>query len=369
MITERLLGERYRFKEECIPYKLTSLQEQAKKSFLDEVHKKGRYIPVNECPYCGGNSLIKISEIDAKGLPSDIAICNICDGCFKSTVLDSEANRYHYENISYALRGKELSDDAIENLFWKRVEWFAYPRYHFIRHFLELMPDKDVIGEFGCNDGANLFPWFKNSFSVIGVELDSRMVEFGRKKGLNLIYGDLSDYPIHDKNPKLIILSHFLEHVTHLEKVLNRLSQLLHPNGYLFIEVPGISGQGLCNPLSQFDVEHNYYFDLNSLSRVLKRHFFKIIYADEYIRLICTPEQNKFTSVHKSTSLSLGKIKSLLLKAAINIINFKNKKLSELLKEGEKNSFRIKILNKLQISYFKFYYSSIIRNEQRNESK
>lgn len=368
MITEQLLGTRYRYKEGHIPYGLTQSQKDARILFLDEIHKKNRYIFITKCPYCGNNNFTKISEIDARGLPSDIVICDSCSGCFKLTILDSEANRYHYENISYVLRGKELSDNAIEKLFWNRVRLFAYPRYYFISNFIDLKPNNDLITEFGCNDGANLFPWHKERFIVLGIELDSKMVEFGQGKELNLIYGDLLNYNFVNKKPKLIILSHFLEHVIDVNVVLNRLFEVLQPEGYLFIEVPNIKGQGLGNPLNYFDVEHNYYFDLRSLTGLLKKHSFKILYSDEYTRLLCTPAQNESASGSKTVPRSLDKVKAYLVKMVIDKLDSKDEKLYDLLKKAEASNLKIKILNKLQSLYFKYHYSSIIKAEQKNGS-
>lgn len=367
MITEKLLSERYRFKEDYVPYQLLQSQKDARKLFLDNIHKKNEYVIMTECPYCNNNSFIKISEIERRWLPSEIVICKSCDGCFKLNVMSLRANEYHYEKISYILRGKEISDDAIEMLFWKRVKSYAYPRFNFILSFIELKPERDLVAEFGCNDGANLYPWHERGFNALGIELDNEMVEFGKRKGLNLIYGDLLDYNFSEKNPGLIILSHVLEHVRDCNGVLEKLHEVLKPDGCLFIEVPGIKSHGLRNPLLYFDVEHNYYFDLNSLSKLLKRHAFKLIYADEYVRVLCTPNQEKsIIKASKKVPVSLKRIIASVLKKFVDVLSFKREDLYDLLKKGEGNSFRIRILNKIQAMYFHYYYSYIcVSNEKK----
>lgn len=350
-----------------MPYPLTESQMKARQAFLDEIHKKNRYIPVTECPYCSGKNFTRISETNRRGLPSDIVICDSCDGCFKSSILTTEADTYLYESLSYVLRGKDTGGAAIEKTFWQRVETFAHDRYYFISHFINLEPEKDLIVEFGCNDGANLFPWFKNGFSVLGIELDRRMVEFGQGKGLNLVYGDSMNYDFLKKPPKLTILSHALEHARDANAFLERLSKILHPEGFLFIEVPGIRAQGLVNTLKYFDIEHNYNFDLNSLKRILKKHQLKIIYADEYMRVLCTPSRARGIRVDKPITFSMAKIKARLLKYFMGCMNFKNKKMIELLKGGGNNDPRIRIYNKLQTLYFRYYYMSIGRPGEKNE--
>jgi len=366
MITEQLLSGRYKFNKDFIPPRLLETQQESRILFLNEIHRKNKYIRIAECPSCGKGDFTKISEVERRCLPSDIVICDFCEMCFKSSILNFEANEYHYSKISYALRGKDLSSDAIEKLFAERIELYAYPRYSFISHFVEFDCDSDLIVEFGCNDGANLFPWHEKGFNVLGVELDPKMVEFGNRKNLNLNCGDFFNYNFAEKKPNLIILSHVLEHVSDINRVLDKLYELLQPDGYLFIEVPGIRSHALGDPMIYFDVEHNYYFDLNNLSKLLKKHAFNIVFADEFVRILCTPTQNNINLSYRYVPLSIDKIKANILKLFVDIITPQNRSLYDLLKEGECNSFRIRVLNKLQMMYFQHYYSSIGKSRERN---
>lgn len=364
MIIEQLLSERYRFKEDFIPGWLTQTQLEARRLFLDEIHKKSRYKNVRECPYCGSDSFIKISEVNRRGLPSDIVICSSCDGCFKSTILDSEANRYYYENISPLFRDRDPSCSTIDSNFERRVESFAYPRYHFVSHFIKFDPDKDLIVELGCDDGANLIPWKKMGYRIFGIDMNSRMVEFGRKKGLNLVCGDFLDYDFSGMVPRLIILSHVLGHVMDVNATLKKIHDILAHNGYVFIETPGIRSWNLVDVFKFFDVECNYYFDINSISKVLKKNLFKINYADEYMRILCTPNQGQPNFKNTFVPLSLDMVKTHLLGVIINSMNFYNKKLYDLLSEGEKCSIKVRIFNKLQRLYFRSFYNSLTKTDE-----
>lgn len=365
---KKLLSERYRFKKEYIPYRLTQSQMEARNIFLEEIHKKNRYVTITRCPYCGSPNFIKISEIDTKGLPSDIVICDSCDGCFKLNILDKGAARYHYGNLSYVLRGKDTRNAAIEELFQKRVKAFAYSRYFFIRHFVRLNPHEDLIVELGSGDGANLYPWFKNGFEVLGVELDSKMVSFGKKKGLNLIQGDFSDLCLH-KKAKLIILSHILEHVENVNHTLKKVREILVPGGYVFIESPGIRLYGLGDPLRYFDVEHNYNFDQRSLSGLLEKHEFAIIYADEYIRILCSPFNNQHFRSDKFIAVFPSFILAILLRAILKIIGLYKPIILDLLNSRVKHRLKMRVYARLLGLYFDCYYSSIKNIEEKNEKE
>lgn len=359
MITEHLLSNRYRFSEDNIPAELSDSQRNARELFLMEIHNKRRYIYVETCPFCGHRSFKKISEIEKRGLPSNVVICELCDGCFKSEIMDPEANRLHYESISYLLRGKRLDNDFMEGLFEKRVKEFAWPRYHFLAHFLNLRPGRDLIAEFGCNDGANLMPWKDEGFDVIGIDMDPNVVGLGRKKGLELVHGDLMQHDFARRRPSLIILSHVLEHVSDVNATLDRLTSVIDPDGYLFIESPGIRVHGLRDPLSYFDIEHNYNFDLGSLCRLFASRSLRVLYGDEHVRVICTPSAFAKLAIRKGGSASFSGAIAATCRKCVSFVSPKNWKLLELLIAGENNDLRMVLLSKLQTLYSRCYYRSV----------
>lgn len=352
-IKTKLLSERYRFSTDYLPYKLNENQKRARDIFLSEVHYKGKYIYVNECPYCNNKMFTKISEIDRRGLPSDILICDNCDGCFKYQIFSPEANKFYYENISYIIRGKKRDLESIEKLFWYRINTYAFKRFHFINRMLRIDPRQFMIVEFGCNDGANLYPWHINGYEILGVDLDKELVEFGKRKGLNLKYGDFLNIRYTPKKTVLIILTHILEHVTNIHKMLEILFLITSPSGYVYIETPSIRYLNYDDALSYFDVEHNYNFELKTLSSLLSRYNFLIHYSDELIRILCSPKSN-----HKGCIISsrLYLFHQKLLDVLTNYIMFRNTRIIDLLKEIEYRSFRTKTLNILYTLSNKLFF-------------
>lgn len=366
-MNECLLSMRYSYGRSYLPYRLFKSQLEARQEFLSKVHKSENYVTLRECPYCAAKSFSRISEVDARGLPAEIVLCDACGGCFKSAILNREANMYHYKNISYKLRGKDLSEENIEKLFYKRLNKFAYERYYFMSFFLDLNKEDDLIVEYGCNDGANLFPWFKNGFNVLGIDMDTSIIGFGRKKGLNLVEGDLMNCGVLPKRPKLIILSHILEHVNDINAALNNLKGILDPDGYLFIESPGIRTHGLVEPLAYFDTEHNYNFDRAAMERVLARSCFKIIYCDEFIRFLCSPSL-KEKSRNNREVISAEKMASRVLKFLIKMFKFNDMSLLDLLHRGARNDVCIRVFNKIFSLYFMNCYIAITKSAKRHGS-
>jgi SAM-dependent methyltransferase len=364
IIRDGVISERYRFRtESALPGEAAGLN--AYKDYMREVHAKNRYVDIDNCPYCGYTGFTRISEVDARGLPADIVICDSCRGCFKRKILDARAVNYYYADISYELRGKDLSADGIERLFWERVKRFAVPRKNFICHFAGFRAGRDLIMELGCNDGANLYPWHRDGFDVLGVELDEKMVRFGRDKGLNILHGDLSGYSSSGKRPKLVILSHVLEHVSDVGRILDGIFNMIYPDGYLFVEVPGIRSQALRDPLAYFDAEHNYNFDLSSITRLMKQHPFRILYGDEYIRLLATPSRNTDPEPQRAGNQLFRNMALQFLNGAIGLFHVKDADLAQLLKKGDSGALNVRMLSKLRTLYFMTYYSSYKSNGSR----
>ena len=363
MIKEKLLGERYRFKEASLPENLGETERDARIAFMEEIHSRGRYSDTKSCPFCGGSGFTKISEVNKRGLPSEIVICDTCDACFKSKLLDSAANKYYYENISYNLRGKRSSLSDLEECFNDRVNNFAYQRYRFIRHFVRMEPSDGIVIELGCNDGANLMPWKKDGFEVQGIDLDPKMVEFGKGKGLNIVRGDLmSGELLSGKRPKLIMLSHVLGHVSDAHHLFDMISDALRPDGYIFIETPNIRTHGPVDPMKYFDMEFNYCFDTGSLNRLLDKHGFKNLYEDEYTRVICTPvSNNRGASYAGDIGLSPDKVAAGLYRFMIEAMRPIKTKLYYMLKAGESGRLRARLLASLYNRYFRHHYRSIER--------
>jgi SAM-dependent methyltransferase len=355
-VRDCLLGDAYRFLKSPCPTGLSEMQAGARDQYLKEMHGSGSYTTVRECPYCGYGDFTKISEVDARGLPADIVICDGCGGCFKSNVLSVAASGDYYAKISRRMRGKPGSNDR---LFNERVQQQGYPRYHFINSLIRLDPARDTVAELGCSDGANLYPWKQNCFRVHGMDFDAEMVRFGRGKGLDLIEGDISGYRPSGDKPKLIIMSHVLEHAADLNSLLKVVSEAMGPEGYLFIEVPGVRGQGIGRPLNYMDIEHNYYFDAATLAMALKRSSLEAVYIDEYIRAVCVRKGRPLDARRLSGGGIIADVTGIIL----GLVAGRRRSLLDLMKEGEKNSFRLRLIRKSGMPelHYRSLYASIIK--------
>lgn len=242
------------------------------------------------CPLCKGkeDNFYLMAQRDINAFPINVVYCMQCGFMFQSRILEQKAYDFYYQKWSMKIRGKQIDDEKLmSDLFDKRINSYAKKRYEVITNTINLEKNGTVV-EIGCNDGANLYPFFKASHEVIGFDLDKTGLEVGVKKGLPLFQENFFDYiEKHHLDIKLVLLNHFLEHVIDPVEFLNKLFAVLPSNAYCFIEVPGFKDQTWLSRssglLSYFDFEHISYFDKNSLSCMAELCGFRPIFVDEFV--------------------------------------------------------------------------------------
>jgi len=296
MNSENLLSERLNC-DSYIPFWLTRRQRMARQEFTHSFSPHDHQL-YTRCPLCSGNNFKLIARKDRRGLPVDNYLCKTCGVVFKNPVLNKKSTKIHYEKFSARLRSKELNPNEIEKLFYKRVATFAHNRFNFIHKNISDLKESDLIAEIGCYDGANLLPWKEAGYETIGVDLDDSSFHTGNSENLNLIKSDLGY--LADSKPKLIILSHVLEHMIDPKKDMIQIRDILGDHGYLYIEVPGVRVWSASDILRYLDVEHNFSFDLTSLTNLLSHCSFTRIVGDEYIRSVFKPTNVQMRECEKN---------------------------------------------------------------------
>ena len=247
------------------------------------------------CPICRCEEVYLISEVDRVGFPCDTVLCKQCEFVFNNSFIDNASEFYTHKWGEDRWGDPEknfLNRTSSDSFSWKRA---AFLLKKLEKHFLQI----NSVLEVGCGDGCNLLPYHLMGKLVTGCDFDTRFLEPGRKRGLNLVQGDINN--ISDENGfDLIMLIHTFEHVLNLDETINLVSKHLRSNGFVFVEVPGIIGwnqtradsaqsMGLNssnNFLNYLQFQHNYHFKLKHLKKVWERNGFEMIYGDEWVRAI-----------------------------------------------------------------------------------
>ena len=130
--------------------------------------------------------------------------------------------------------------------------------------------------------GFGIFPFeMKNrGFKVDCIESDKNMIEFLKKKNLNLISNDIYKIKKIKKKYDLITFNKVIEHfeLNDIKKILKNYKLLLKKNGKIYIEVPDSAASIEGFNRQEFFLEHFNIFSLKSLNLFLKKLNFKILY-------------------------------------------------------------------------------------------
>lgn len=103
----------------------------------------------------------------------------------------------------------------------------------------QLIEDKISILDIGSRDGWTVE--FLNSLgysNVVGLELLQEYVDYCRKKGRNVVKGDLHDLEFNDDRFDFIYCRHVIEHCLDPIVVLNELMRITKRNGALYCSFP-----------------------------------------------------------------------------------------------------------------------------------
>jgi len=164
------------------------------------------------------------------------ASCNVCGLRFYDSILPQDEITSIY-------------DDGYFNSDWC---WYRQPyaeawqdrKKDFEAHQLKIiMPFKKGcrMMEVGCAGGATLKAFADAGYDTLGVELNAKMAEWGRKNlSLNIIAEDITSPDFKKTQGKfgLIYMSDVLEHINEPRALLENLRFLLEQDGVLAMDVP-----------------------------------------------------------------------------------------------------------------------------------
>lgn len=276
-----------RFSEaESPPIPLNQMSESERLLVLRKIRNGDYQAKGRPCRLCNGREFRVLAEQDRYAFPVQTTICNQCG--LVQTNPDFRHEDYvdfytkHYRRLYIAdLVGEP--QDFFQEEFWRGQQIFGFLKQRVS------FGKSPIVLEVGCGAGGILHAFRERGFEVLGTDYGAENLAYGRMRGIDIREGDLFSLKL-DRQPDLIIYSHVLEHVYDPNLELARVRELLAPNGYLYIEVPGIKAtranvfQG--DFLQMFHIAHIYNFTLATLTNLLAKNGFELIGGTEEIRSV-----------------------------------------------------------------------------------
>jgi 2-polyprenyl-3-methyl-5-hydroxy-6-metoxy-1,4-benzoquinol methylase len=260
------------------------------KQFVEKINLE-QYSQYLDCFICGGNNYKNINETDRYGLSYYTGVCLACGHVQQFNYLNDEAHEIfyssHYRNI--------YQTGTPEELFFRQYFKAAKKIEKFVGDI-----NFDFTLEIGSGPGGILKYFEKNKFSkVLGIDLDQRFLDYGIKKGLNLVNTSFENFNTTQKFD-LIIICHVLEHVQNPIEILKKVNSLLNEGGLVYIEVPSIesvkNGDYGGDIKNYFHIAHVSHFTEKSIVNLLNNTGYQIVKFNNTIQLLakkCSKDINE----------------------------------------------------------------------------
>lgn len=156
---------------------------------------------------------------------------------------------------------------------------------------------RPTVLDFGSGWGHFLKLAKNRGWNVHGIELDASRAKAANGYGLNVFNGTLEESEFSDEYFDIITAFQVLEHMTDPSDILKRLRSKLKNEGLLVLSVPNYGGLESAFFGKRWKdlhpVEHIYYFNFNSLKKILARNDYLIIdkpYVRKYSKENCFKE-------------------------------------------------------------------------------
>jgi SAM-dependent methyltransferase len=277
-ITMELIHKRYKYGGNSI-IPLRKGQRKARKDILRKIAQNEYAFSYRNCT-CGSEAFQLLSERDAYGLPCNVVICRQCGLIQVSPCLNEQNLNEFYRDYYDVLYGTKSNHDSLYKDMYQRGKSLAE---YIMRNCPNLDADKCRVLEIGCSVGGILGAFAHLGFTVQGVDLEKEAVDYAVEKNLSVTYGSSREIDAKNKYD-IIILSHVMEHFYNIEYELSILLNLLEDGGVIYIEVPGLYsslGNRQFDFLDFIEVDHLFYFSLDTLVNVMRQYGFSLEAGDE----------------------------------------------------------------------------------------
>ena len=213
------------------------------------------YLEEVSCPLCGGER----QAVVARGMDREYATCNNtffavrCDGC-GFHYLNPRPKRedlgiiYPPTYHSYILEKDEKKGPTRNEhhaLDWITVlrEQAGSRRFQNAFRFLGARTGHIKLLDVGCGGGW-LLDKFKRmlgeQLQTYGLEISEQVCEKARRKGHNVFWGPMEEYPT-DVTFDIINICHVIEHVPDPKGLVHKAARLLNQGGILIVETPNFN--------------------------------------------------------------------------------------------------------------------------------
>jgi 2-polyprenyl-3-methyl-5-hydroxy-6-metoxy-1,4-benzoquinol methylase len=287
---------------------------------VNEINK----VHYRNCPVCGStqiNPLLTVKDHSVSREDFVLWQCSNCSLRFTQDVPDEESIGKYYQSTEY-ISHSNTSKGLVNSLYQKVRNYTLNQKADLI--IMNTVKQGRIL-DLGAGIGAFINTMKGKGWEITGIEPD----EGARQQSKNLFNIELKEtgslQQLSENSFDAITLWHVLEHVHQLHDYIERLKDLLKPNGKIFIAVPNYdSVDSSIYKLywAAYDVpRHLYHFTPKALDVLMSKHGLKVIskkpmwFDSFYISLLSSKYKNGKTNwIGAGLSGLRSNLKALLTK-------------------------------------------------------
>lgn len=206
--------------------------------------------------------------------------CSYCSYCFNDNITQFDLNQYYKSDYnSHNFNRKNRFESPSKYFQDEKYQFKPYRSKQHLKIARRFFKSKDNLNILDCGAGlgTTLF-WAKEYFnkpSLFAYENDKFAHNYLHQIGAKILLGDpIDSLNSSDESYNLIILSHFLEHISTISLIeyVELLQRKLKDNGILLIEVPN-DDWSKYEHLKNNKPPHVSFFSVKSLKKLFKSKF------------------------------------------------------------------------------------------------
>ena len=230
------------------------------------------------CPVCGKADFTPFLQSNDFFLTKEeytIVICNSCGMKFVNPRPEASEIGKYYESPDYISHDAGKKDSL--NFLYRQARNFSIKKKY---KLVEEHSRGKKLLDIGCGTGEFIFFCKNNGFEVTGIEPGENPRFFAQSKYKLDVYEETYLNNLFQPEFDVITLWHVLEHVHLLHERMNKIEEIMKPNGTLIIAIPNSDSwdaRYYGKFWAAYDLpRHLYHFSRETMQVLAKNHALKI---------------------------------------------------------------------------------------------
>lgn len=248
-------------------------------------------ITIENCPTCGSSETAKVFDAVDHFSTKEVFPVYDCQDCgfrFTNNFPSEDIIGKYYDSPDY-ISHSDSKKGLINHMYHFFRKQMLKKKVELVSNYTSVSKSRSPknsqkpirLLDIGCGTGYFLREAREKGFEVSGIEKDSKAREYAISKFNLDVKSENSLWDIENESFDVITLWHVLEHMQNLNEVVEKLNNIITPDGVLVLALPNhksYDAKKYKEYWAAYDVpRHLWHFCPDTIEKLLKKHQFKII--------------------------------------------------------------------------------------------